>query len=219
MRARLVEQIYSWQKKRRAQDEPWRWRAKNNTASSDAGETWQNLEAELLDGILARQQLRRDYPERGEHGEAAIVQLAGSHLCVVLPQAERIAEVAGFLRWALCPDAELEGACHQEQSDHPIAPWRRQHCRQARWHGLETWELNVVLRDGPHSRHHGHAAMLDLRRAQGAETRLVALFAETSRVEISQGGHGPNLHRRVETGRHICCASHALLATLCQTPC
>merc|ERR1712151_1205607 len=41
--------------------------------------------AELLDGILARQQLCRDDAEGGEHREAAVVQLPGAHLVVILP--------------------------------------------------------------------------------------------------------------------------------------
>merc|ERR1712066_862454 len=51
-------------------------------------------QAELLDGVLPRQQLGRDNADGREHREAAVVQLPGAHLLVVLPEAQGIAEVA-----------------------------------------------------------------------------------------------------------------------------
>merc|ERR1719476_507100 len=135
--------------------------------------TRKNSQAKLLNGVLAGQQLRRDDADSGKHRKPTVVDLPRAHLVVVLAKTHWVTEVAGLLRGILRPHAQLQGAGDQEEQDHPVAAWRREHRGQARGHALEAWELDVVLDDGAECRHHGHAAMLDLRSAEGAEARLV----------------------------------------------
>mmetsp|Transcript_22274 Transcript_22274/g.55683 ORF Transcript_22274/g.55683 Transcript_22274/m.55683 type:complete len:249 (+) Transcript_22274:131-877(+) len=155
-------------------------------------------QAELLDGILPCQQLSRDDAKRSEHREAAVVQLPGAHLLVVLPQAQRVAKVARLLRWVLRPHTELQGSGDKEQRDHAVAAGSASHRCQPRGHFLEAGELHIVLDHRAQRRHHRNTAVLDLGGAEGAEARLVALLAEARWVEVSQGRHGPELDGRVE---------------------
>merc|ERR1711920_853890 len=87
-------------------------------------------ETELLDGVLAGQQLRRDDPEGSEHREAAVVQLTGPHLSVVLSHPEWVTEIAGFLRWALRPEADFKDARNSKEEHHSQTPSGREHCRK-----------------------------------------------------------------------------------------
>merc|ERR1712151_1383877 len=63
---------------------------------------------ELLHGVFAGEQLGSDDADSSKHREAAIVQLPGAHLHVVLPQAKRVPEIARLLRGVLGPNAELQ---------------------------------------------------------------------------------------------------------------
>merc|ERR1719447_409720 len=72
-------------------------------------------QAELLDGVLARQQLGGNDPEGREHSEPAVVDLTLAHLLVVLVQANGVAEVAGLLRGVLGPHTELQ--CTREREE------------------------------------------------------------------------------------------------------
>merc|ERR1719210_998027 len=161
-------------------------------------------------------QLCRDDADCSEHRKPSIVDLPAAHLLIVLAEAHRITEVARLLRGILRPQPQLQGACHQEEEDHPVAARRREHGGQARGHALEAWELDVVLGDGAYRCHHGHTAMLDLCSPEGAEARLVALLAEARRVEVAERSHGPDLDCRVEGRRWLIGARNALLATLCK---
>merc|ERR1719210_542646 len=152
-------------------------------------------------------QLCRDDADRGEHRKPSIVDLPAAHLLIVLAEANRITEVARLLRGILRPHPQLQGACHQEEEDHPVAARRREHGGQARGHALEAWELDVVLGDGAYRCHHGNAAMLDLCSPEGAEAR---------RVKVAERSHGPDLHRRVEGRRWLLRARNTFLATLCK---
>mmetsp|Transcript_22276 Transcript_22276/g.55692 ORF Transcript_22276/g.55692 Transcript_22276/m.55692 type:complete len:249 (+) Transcript_22276:131-877(+) len=171
-------------------------------------------QAELLDGILPCQQLSRDDAKRSEHREAAVVQLPGAHLLVVLPQAQRVAKVARLLRWVLRPHTELQGSGDKEQRDHAVAAGSASHRCQPRGHFLEAGELHIVLDHRAQRRHHRNTAVLDLGGAEGAEARLVALLAEARWVEVSQGRHGPELDGRVEGRLRSLCACDTFLAAL-----
>merc|ERR1712039_907679 len=136
------------------------------------------LTAQLLDGVLASQQLSRDDAESGEHRKAAVVQLPGAHVIIVLPKPRGVAEVARLLRWILGPNTQLQGTRNEEESDHAVAARRGQDRREPGRHLVEAGELDVVLHHSTQRRHHRHAPVLDLGGAEGAEAGLVALLAE-----------------------------------------
>ena len=61
----------------------------------------------------------------------------------------------------------------------------------------------------PNSSPSGHTTMLDFRRTEITERRLISLLAEAKGVEVAQRSHGTKLCRRVKAGPAFGLASHA----------
>mmetsp|Transcript_18972 Transcript_18972/g.44589 ORF Transcript_18972/g.44589 Transcript_18972/m.44589 type:complete len:224 (-) Transcript_18972:182-853(-) len=160
-------------------------------------------QGELLDGVLASQQLSRDDADGRKHGKATVVELAVPHFVVVQTNSQRVAKVTRFLVRVLGPNPQLEATRRHQQQDHTITSRRRNHSREARWHALEAGDFDEVLGHSTHGRHHGHAAVLDLRRAQLAEALLIVWKTEASRVPVAQRLNSANLLSRHKVAQRL----------------
>merc|ERR1719254_154856 len=139
-------------------------------------------ESELLNGVLPRCKLRSKNAQDADHGKAAIADLLGPHLLGVHLDSEWVAKVTGRLA-ILLPPSQLQDRNpeeeHREAKDAFPGPNGGKTCRSL----LETRQLHEMLAQQADRRHHGNAAVLQLRSAELVEALLVAHRREAQRVE------------------------------------
>jgi len=157
-------------------------------------------QTELLDRILARRNLRREDAKHGDHGHAPIGDLLHAHLLVVHVEAEGVTEVARLRALLLAP-GQLQDCGEEEDAYEAKDALASAQSAQARGRLLEARELDEVLAHKADGRHHRHAAVLQLRRAELVEAHLVTHGGEAQRVEVAQRLHGTDLRSRREGRR------------------
>merc|ERR1719413_169255 len=77
----------------------------------------QRSKTELLDGVLARRQLRGPDAQHADHGHAAVAQLLLPHLWRVHLHAKGVAKVARLLLGSLPPGQLQEPAGNEERDE------------------------------------------------------------------------------------------------------
>merc|ERR1719471_2430515 len=116
----------------------------------------------LVHSVPSAHQFRYNDSHDRDHRKTAVVELAIPPLLVILADAQRVAEVARFLRRVLRADGQLHCATRGDQRSKTIGPGGRHDGVDATRHEIKAWELDPVLHNGPEGCHHSNAAMLEL---------------------------------------------------------
>mmetsp|Transcript_22457 Transcript_22457/g.70716 ORF Transcript_22457/g.70716 Transcript_22457/m.70716 type:complete len:319 (-) Transcript_22457:44-1000(-) len=159
-------------------------------------------EAELLDRVLARCQLRRYDARDADHGEAAVVELPVAHVHVIHAEAEGVTEVADLLVGALLPDLLQDSAPNEDGKEADLSGERVERAGAGR-EALRTREPQEVLPNEADGSHHRHAPVLQLGLPEDPEVLLLADLAEAEGVEEAEGSHRADLSGRVEGRRRL----------------
>mmetsp|Transcript_22461 Transcript_22461/g.70735 ORF Transcript_22461/g.70735 Transcript_22461/m.70735 type:complete len:360 (-) Transcript_22461:1-1080(-) len=154
-------------------------------------------EAELLDRVLARCQLRRYDARDADHGEAAVVELPVAHVHVIHAEAEGVTEVADLLVGALLPDLLQDSAPNEDGKEADLSGERVERAGAGR-EALRTREPQEVLPNEADGSHHRHAPVLQLGLPEDPEVLLLADLAEAEGVEVPERSHRPDLSSRVK---------------------
>merc|ERR1711948_218130 len=77
----------------------------------------EELQTELLNGVLARRQLRGEDAQHADHGHAAVVELLAPHLWRVHLQAQGVAKVARLILQGLPPRQLQEPAGNEDRDE------------------------------------------------------------------------------------------------------
>ena len=158
----------------------------------------QSLEAQLFDGVLARDALGSDDPHDGKHCKSAVVELSISHFICVHVKSEWVPEVASSFLDVILEDRELKEPANRCEDDHTEGSRIAEDCRKTRGHGLspgclaEPAKPQVVLADGTYTCHHSNSSMFDLADAVLIECLLI-LWRDACGVPETQGLCGAQL--------------------------